>query len=83
MVGLTLAEGKDAAAIAAYLLEEGLVLNVPGERMLRLLPPLVIDEGDVESGASHAGGRAQLTQGRGSYTPTLSTDSEHRLRTQW
>ena len=47
MVGLTLAEGKDAAAIAAYLLEEGLVLNVPGERMLRLLPPLVIDEGDV------------------------------------
>jgi predicted acetylornithine/succinylornithine family transaminase len=48
MVGLTLAEGKDAAAIAAYLLEEGLVLNVPGERMLRLLPPLVIGEDDVD-----------------------------------
>ena len=48
MVGLTLAEGKDAAAIAAYLLGEGLVLNVPGERMLRLLPPLVIAEGDVD-----------------------------------
>jgi predicted acetylornithine/succinylornithine family transaminase len=48
MVGLTLAEGKDAPAISAYLLEEGLVLNVPGERMLRLLPPLVIGEGDVD-----------------------------------
>ena len=24
------------------------MLNVPGERMLRLLPPLVIDDGDVE-----------------------------------
>ena len=26
----------------------GLVLNVPGERMLRLLPPLIIDEADVD-----------------------------------
>ena len=26
----------------------GLVLNVPGERMLRFLPPLVIDEADVD-----------------------------------
>ena len=24
------------------------MLNVPGERMLRLLPPLVIDEADVD-----------------------------------
>lgn len=48
MVGLTLAEGLDAAAIGARALEDGLVINVPGERMLRLLPPLVIDSGDVD-----------------------------------
>ena len=34
MVGLTLAEGLDAAAIASRALELGLVINVPGERML-------------------------------------------------
>jgi acetylornithine/N-succinyldiaminopimelate aminotransferase len=48
MVGVTLAEGVDAAAVAARALDRGLVLNVPGERMLRFLPPLVIDEGDVD-----------------------------------
>jgi predicted acetylornithine/succinylornithine family transaminase len=48
MVGLTLADGLDAATIGARALEDRLVINVPGERMLRLLPPLVIDEGDVD-----------------------------------
>ena len=48
MVGVTLADGLDAAAIAARALGAGLVLNVPGERMLRFLPPLVIDEADVD-----------------------------------
>jgi acetylornithine/succinyldiaminopimelate/putrescine aminotransferase len=48
MVGITLAEGLDAAAIAASALDAGLVINVPGERMLRLLPPLIIDSDDVE-----------------------------------
>ena len=48
MVGVGLAEGIDAAAVAKRALELGLVLNVPGERMLRFLPPLVIDDGDVE-----------------------------------
>ena len=48
MIGLTLAPGRDAPAIAAELLEAGLVLNVPGERMLRLLPPLVIGESEVD-----------------------------------
>jgi len=42
MVGVTLADGLDAAEVARRALEERLVLNVPGERMLRLLPPLVI-----------------------------------------
>jgi predicted acetylornithine/succinylornithine family transaminase len=48
MVGVTLAEGIDAAAVAARALDAGLVINVPGEGMLRFLPPLVIDEGDVD-----------------------------------
>jgi predicted acetylornithine/succinylornithine family transaminase len=48
MVGVTLAEGLDAAAVAADMLEAGLVINVPGERMLRFLPPLVIEEADVD-----------------------------------
>ncbi len=50
MVGVTLADGVDAAAVGARALEGGLVLNVPGERMLRFLPPLVIDEADVDRG---------------------------------
>jgi len=49
MVGVTLADVDDAAAAGRACLEEGLVLNVPGERMLRLLPPLVIGPDDVEA----------------------------------
>ena len=47
MVGVTLAEGRDAPEVAARCLETGLVLNVPGPGMLRLLPPLVIEDADV------------------------------------
>ena len=47
MVGVSLAEGIDARTVATRCLDAGLVLNVPGEGMLRLLPPLVIDEADV------------------------------------
>jgi len=49
MVGVTLADTHDAAAAGRSCLGEGLVLNVPGERMLRLLPPLVIGPDDVDS----------------------------------
>jgi predicted acetylornithine/succinylornithine family transaminase len=48
MVGVTLAEGIDAAQVHARALEAGLVINVPGERMLRFLPPLTIEEADVD-----------------------------------
>jgi acetylornithine/N-succinyldiaminopimelate aminotransferase len=48
MVGVTLADALDAANVAARALEAGLVLNVPGPGMLRLLPPLVIGEADVD-----------------------------------
>jgi predicted acetylornithine/succinylornithine family transaminase len=48
MVGVGLAEGIDAAAVGAALLERGLVVNVPRPDTLRLLPPLVIDSDHVD-----------------------------------
>ena len=47
MVGVSLAEGVDAAAVAARCLRSGLVINVPGPGMLRFLPPLVIEQADL------------------------------------
>jgi len=43
MFGVGLAEGIDAAAVGADLLDRGLVVNVPGPSTLRLLPPLTVD----------------------------------------
>jgi acetylornithine/N-succinyldiaminopimelate aminotransferase len=48
MVGVRLDDGIDAAALAADLLERGLVVNVPAPGTLRLLPPLVVDSGQIE-----------------------------------
>lgn len=47
MVGITLAEGLDAAAVGRAALAAGLVINVPGERMLRFLPPLIVEEAEI------------------------------------
>ena len=48
MVGASLAGDRDAREIAARALAAGLVINVPGDGMLRFLPPLVIDSDDVD-----------------------------------
>jgi acetylornithine/N-succinyldiaminopimelate aminotransferase len=48
MVGVGLAEGIDAAAVGADLLERGLIVNVPEPGTLRLLPPLTIDRAQIE-----------------------------------
>jgi acetylornithine/N-succinyldiaminopimelate aminotransferase len=48
MVGVTLAAGIDPAAVQARCLEAGLVVNVPGERMLRFLPPLIVTADEVD-----------------------------------
>ena len=48
MVGLTLAEGLDAAAVRDRCLDAGLVINCPGPRMLRFLPPLIVGEAEVD-----------------------------------
>jgi acetylornithine/N-succinyldiaminopimelate aminotransferase len=49
MVGVTLADGLDAADVARRALDAGLVINVPGPGMLRFLPPLVIGDDDVNA----------------------------------
>ncbi len=48
MVGVGLADGLEAPAIGADLLERGLVVNVPAPSTLRLLPSLLIDSSHVE-----------------------------------
>ena len=48
MVGLTLAEELDAAAVRDRCLDAGLVINSPGPRMLRFLPPLIVGEAEVD-----------------------------------
>ncbi len=48
MVGATLAHGYDAAEVGARALDAGLVINVPGESMLRFLPPLTIGQAEVD-----------------------------------
>ena len=50
MVGLSLADGIEAAAVGRRALEAGLVINVPGTGMLRLLPPLVLSGEEVTRG---------------------------------
>jgi predicted acetylornithine/succinylornithine family transaminase len=48
MIGVGLADGLDAPAVGADLLERGLVVNVPRPDTLRLLPPLLIDSDHVD-----------------------------------
>jgi predicted acetylornithine/succinylornithine family transaminase len=52
MLGVGLEDGIDAAALGADLLDRGLIVNVPEPGTLRLLPPLVVDEGDIEQAVS-------------------------------
>ncbi len=48
MVGARLAEGVEAAEVAGAALDAGLIVNVPAPDTIRLLPPLVIGEADVD-----------------------------------
>jgi acetylornithine/N-succinyldiaminopimelate aminotransferase len=56
MIGIGLEQGLDAAEIAASLLADGVVVNVPEPGSLRLLPPLTIAAEDLERGAELIGG---------------------------
>jgi predicted acetylornithine/succinylornithine family transaminase len=55
MIGVTLGDGADASEVAARALEAGLVVNVPGERMLRFLPPLIIGDAEVDEALEKLG----------------------------
>jgi acetylornithine/N-succinyldiaminopimelate aminotransferase len=48
MVGVALEPGIDAPAVAADLLQRGLVVNVPAPSTLRLLPPLLVESSQIE-----------------------------------
>jgi acetylornithine/N-succinyldiaminopimelate aminotransferase len=48
MVGVSLDPRLDAGQIASEALAVGLVINVPGPGMLRLLPPLVIEPAELD-----------------------------------
>lgn len=48
MVAAGLAEGIEAAAVRDRALDLGLVVNAPNEATIRMLPPLVIGEAEVE-----------------------------------
>jgi predicted acetylornithine/succinylornithine family transaminase len=48
MLGVGLADGIDATAVGATLLERGLIVNVPEPGTLRLLPPLTVDSAQIE-----------------------------------
>jgi acetylornithine/N-succinyldiaminopimelate aminotransferase len=55
MLGVGLADGIDAAAIGADLLDRGLIVNVPEPGTLRLLPPLTVDSAQAERAAGLIG----------------------------
>jgi acetylornithine/succinyldiaminopimelate/putrescine aminotransferase len=55
MLGVGLEEGIDAAAVAADLLDRGLVVNVPEPGTLRLLPPLTLDAAQAARAVSLIG----------------------------
>jgi acetylornithine/N-succinyldiaminopimelate aminotransferase len=55
MIGVGLADGIDAAAVGADLLDRGLVVNVPGPGTLRLLPPLTIEPAQAEQAVALIG----------------------------
>jgi acetylornithine/N-succinyldiaminopimelate aminotransferase len=56
MLGVGLEDGLDAPEIAARALGAGLVINVPGPRTLRLLPPLVIGDAEVDEAVATIAG---------------------------
>jgi acetylornithine/N-succinyldiaminopimelate aminotransferase len=55
MAGVSLDEGVDAAGVRDRCLDAGLVVNSPGAAMLRFLPPLVIQEAEVDKALSVLG----------------------------
>jgi acetylornithine/N-succinyldiaminopimelate aminotransferase len=57
MLGVGLEEGIDAHELAAELLGDGLVVNVPEPGTLRLLPPLVLSDDEAAQGVQQLAAR--------------------------
>lgn len=55
MVGAGLGEGIDAAALGTDLLQRGLVVNAPEPSSLRLLPPLTVDDDQIDRAVASIG----------------------------
>ena len=56
MIGIALAAGVDAGAVAAEALARGVVVNAPNPETIRLLPPLTIDVADLGEGLARLRG---------------------------
>jgi len=56
MIGIALAAGVDAGAVAAEALARGVVVNAPNPETIRLLPPLTIDAADLGEGLARLRG---------------------------
>jgi acetylornithine aminotransferase len=52
LLGVQLRSPEDAKAIAARALERGLLINVTAERVLRITPPLVISDAQIDEGCT-------------------------------
>ncbi len=50
MIGVTLREGYDNRTLAAQLIQAGLLVLTAGQNVLRLLPPLVITQEEMDAG---------------------------------
>ena len=50
MVGITLNEGYNNSALAAKMIENGLLVLTAGQNVIRLLPPLVITKEELDKG---------------------------------
>ena len=49
MLGALLADGIDAATLRDDLLGRGLIVNAPRPDTIRLLPPFVVTDGQIDS----------------------------------
>ena len=63
MIGIALAAGVDAGAVAAEALARGVVVNAPNPETIRLLPPLTIDAADLGEGLARLRGALDAAGG--------------------
>jgi acetylornithine/succinyldiaminopimelate/putrescine aminotransferase len=55
MLGVGLEEGIESARVAGDLLERGIVVNPPEPSTIRLLPPLTIDDDQIDRAVASIG----------------------------